>query len=164
GGVVRAAPARPLRERVRRVLDVEAPVQAVRLAHPAGRHEGQSTTSTSTRWPSRTAAAFMTVRRAATVRPPRPITLPASSSATWSSSTIVPSSSSKPSTLTSSGLSTSDRARYSSSSSTRWLALLGLRGFRCGLRVGDRLGLGDHCRGGGPAALRVRLDELLDAA
>src|SRR3954462_15220817 len=110
---------RALRQRVRGPLHVEASVAAVRLADPPGAHEGQSTTSTSTRWPSRTAAAFMTVRRAATVRPPRPITLPASSSPTCSSSTIVPSSSSNPSTLTASGLSTSERARYSSSSSTR---------------------------------------------
>src|SRR6185436_13126404 len=108
----------PLRQLVPRRVDVEAPVQAVRLPHPAGGHERQSTTSTSTRWFWRTAAAFTTVLSAATVRPPRPITLPASSSATCSSSTRVPSSSSNDSTFTSSGLSTSDRTRYSRSSFT----------------------------------------------
>src|SRR5215213_5018384 len=107
-----------LGQRMARTVHVEASVQAVGRPHPAGGYEGQSTTSTSTRCPSRTAVALITVRSAATVRPPRPITLPASSSATCSSSTIVPSSSSNDSTLTSSGRSTSDRARYSRSSST----------------------------------------------
>src|SRR5829696_7276025 len=107
-----------LGQRMARTVDVEDSVQAVGRPHPAGGYEGQSTTSTSTRCPSRTAVALITVRSAATVRPPRPITLPASSSATCSSSTIMPSSSSNDSTLTSSGRSTSDRARYSRSSST----------------------------------------------
>src|SRR5215218_6341446 len=116
-GAARHDEVRALRELMPRAVDVEASVQAVRLAHAAGCHERQSTTSTSTRCPPRTAAAFTTVLSAATVRPPRPITLPASSSATFSSRTSVPSSSSNDSTLTSSGRSTSDRARYSRSSS-----------------------------------------------
>src|SRR3954447_13819508 len=101
-----------------RALDVEAAVAAVGAAHAPGADEHQLTTSTSTRRPSRADAAFITVLSAATVRPPRPITLPASSSATWSSRTRVPSSSSNDSTETSSGASTSERARYSRSAST----------------------------------------------
>ena len=77
---------RPLRERVVRALDPEGPVEPVRAAHTPydalRGSEGQSTTSTSTRRPWRPAQARITVRSAATVRPPRPITLPISSSAT----------------------------------------------------------------------------------
>src|SRR5207244_2484413 len=80
-------------KRMLRALHVEAAVPPVGPAHAPGAHLCQSSTSTTTRRPSRAEAAFMTVRIAATVRPPRPITLPVSSSATWSSSTSVPSSS-----------------------------------------------------------------------
>src|SRR5436305_8795627 len=108
------------------MLDVEASIERVRPAH-ATRHDPvrrarsaarQSTTSTSTRRPCLTEAARTTVRSAFTVRPLRPITLPTSSSATCNSSTTVPSSSSKDSTATASGLSTRPFARYSSSSFT----------------------------------------------
>src|SRR4051794_32599526 len=74
--------------------------------------------STTTRFSSRVAAAFITDRRALATRPPRPITRPRSSSATSSSSTTSPSISSTSFTSTASGSATSERARNSSSSRT----------------------------------------------
>src|SRR5665647_803836 len=71
--------------------------------------------STMARLPSRTAEAFTMVRRARAMRPCLPITLPTSSFATDSSSTTVVSVS-VATTWTSSGLSTSALARYSSRS------------------------------------------------
>src|SRR5829696_828001 len=68
--------------------------------------------STTTRFSSRVAAAFITERSALATRPPRPITRPRSSSATS------PSISSISLTFTASGSATSDRARNSSSSRT----------------------------------------------
>ena len=69
-----AADAQQLRRRRRSTW--KRAVEPVRAADPAGVQElsGQSTMSTSTRRPSRTAAAFTTVRSAFAVRPPRPMT------------------------------------------------------------------------------------------
>src|SRR5215216_5546242 len=72
--------------------------------------------STTTRFSSRVAAAFITERSALATRPPRPITRPRSSSATSTSSTTSPSISSTSVTSTASGSATSERARNSSSS------------------------------------------------
>src|SRR5919109_178832 len=72
--------------------------------------------STTTRFSSRVAAAFITERSALATRPPRPITRPRSSSATSSSSTTSPSISSTSLTTTASGSATSERARNSSRS------------------------------------------------
>ena len=58
----RSSPTRssvPSGERVARAVDPEAAVEAVRLAHPPGGDERQSTTSTSTRVPWRTADALI---------------------------------------------------------------------------------------------------------
>src|SRR3954447_1408248 len=75
------------------LLDVEAPVQAVWLAHAPGGDLCQSTRSTSRRWSCDAPTARITVRSAEIVRPRRPITWPTSSCATCSSSTIASSSS-----------------------------------------------------------------------
>src|SRR5436309_2606670 len=74
-----------------------------------------STISIEMRRCSRAAPARTTVRSARAIRPPRPITLPTSSGATWSRSASSPSRSSV-STRTASGSSTSRRASSSRSS------------------------------------------------
>src|SRR4249920_360450 len=65
--------------------------------------------------PSRAAVTLSRVRSALATLPLRPMTLPMSSSATWSSMTVAPSSSTT-STVTASGSSTSDFATYSTRS------------------------------------------------
>src|SRR5213075_2862423 len=65
--------------------------------------------------PSRAAVTLSRVRSALATLPLRPITLPMSSSATWSSMTVAPSSSTT-STVTADGSSTSDLATYSTRS------------------------------------------------
>src|SRR5262245_62167832 len=80
-----------------------------------GHNYSGSAISTSTRRPSRAALARTSVRSARAIRPWRPITLPTSSAATWSTRTSAPSRSSV-STRTASGSSTSSRARNASSS------------------------------------------------
>src|SRR5512133_1952382 len=77
-----------------------------------------STISSSVRPLRRAAEARTTVRNARAMRPWRPITLPTSSLATWSSITRSPSRSTS-STRTASGSSTRRRARYSTSSAER---------------------------------------------
>src|SRR6478735_4538549 len=72
--------------------------------------------STTTRFSSRVAAAFITERSALATRPPRPITRPRSSSATSTSNTTSPSISSISLTCTAPGSATSERARKSRSS------------------------------------------------
>src|SRR4029078_12934237 len=65
--------------------------------------------------PSLAAVTLSSVRSALATLPLRPMTLPMSSSATWSSMTVAPSSSTT-STVTASGSSTSDFATYSTRS------------------------------------------------
>src|SRR3954451_16262530 len=78
----------------------------------------QSAISSWSRRPASTPPARTIVRSARASRPWRPITLPMSSSATWSRRTSVPSSSSISSTRTASGSSTSRRASSATSSDT----------------------------------------------
>src|SRR4051812_25724690 len=134
--------------------------------------------STTTRFSSRVATAFITERRAFATPPPRPITRPRSSSATSSSRTTSPSISSASLTWTESGSSTSERARNSSRSrtgpSTQPLAAGRLDALGAEER-GDRLGrarallqpvlrpvLVDHDQRG--VGLRVVLADRLDRA
>src|SRR5262249_56421074 len=109
--------ARTLREPARvggGVLDEERAVEPVWATDPPHCHAcrpGQPAISTRTRRPSRAELARTTVRRARTIRPPRPITLPTSSGATYRWRTSASSRSSL-STCTAPGSSTSSRARY----------------------------------------------------
>ena len=77
-----------LRQLMPRSLHVEAPVPAVRLPRPGRLSRASIDDVDEHALPLADARrAFTTVRSAATVRPPRPITLPVSSSATRSSRT-----------------------------------------------------------------------------
>src|SRR5438552_1334681 len=82
--------------------------------------------SSETASPSRAAVTLRSVRRAFATLPLRPMTLPMSSSATWSSITVPPWSWTT-STVTASGSSTSDLATYSTSSAAA-MAVLTLSG------------------------------------
>src|SRR3954464_6158625 len=107
--------------------------------------------STTTRFSSRVAAAFITDRRALATRPPRPITRPRSSSATSTSRTTSPSTSSASVTWTCSGFSTSDLVRKSSRS-------------RIGqLGTGRLDALGPEQGGDGPGRTRPLLQPVLGA-
>src|SRR4051794_1102057 len=77
--------------------------------------------------PSRAAVTLRSVRSALATLPLRPMTLPMSSSATWSSITVAPSSSTT-STVTAPGSSTSDFATYSTRSLAAIVATLLGRG------------------------------------
>src|SRR5204863_5304711 len=82
-----------------------------------GRGAGHSTISTEAMTPSLVAAARTTARMARAVRPPRPMTLPMSSGATFSRSRTPPFDSTSV-TSTESGSSTRLRAMYSRTSRT----------------------------------------------
>ena len=104
---------------VARALDEEARRRGRAGGRPARRRPCSPSLNQRSRrgraGPARRPARSTSVRSARTIRPPRPITLPTSSGATWSTRTSAPSRSTL-STRTASGSSTSSQARYASSS------------------------------------------------